>query len=56
MLAGVGIGVFRGAEEAIRVCSKTERHVIYNRENHKAYQELFYEYKKIKEACDKLRK
>jgi len=52
----VGIGVFRGAEEAIRVCSKTERHVIYNRENHKAYQELFYEYKKIKEACDKLRK
>ncbi|MCL5987063.1 MAG: xylulokinase [Actinobacteria bacterium] len=54
MLAGVGIGVFNDAEEAIRVCSKTEKYVKYNRENHKAYQKLFYEYKEIKEARDKL--
>jgi len=56
MLAGVGIGVFNDAEEAIRVCSKTERHINYNRENYEVYQKHFLRYKKIKEACDELKK
>jgi xylulokinase len=53
MLAGLGIGVFNNTEEAIKLCSKIEKYVSYNRENHKIYNELFYRYKIMKEKYDK---
>jgi xylulokinase len=53
MLAGLGIGVFNNTEEAIKLCSKIEKYVSYNRENHKIYNELFYMYKIMKEKYDK---
>jgi xylulokinase len=53
MLAGLGIGVFNNTEEATKLCSKIERYVSYNRENHKIYNELFYSYKIMKEKYDK---
>jgi len=56
MLAGVGIKVFDGPEDAIHICNKTKNNIKYNRENHEVYKKLFCEYRKIKEAYDKLRK
>jgi xylulokinase len=56
MLAGISTGVFSSAEEAIHLCSKIEKYVSYNRENHKIYDDLFYEYKRIKKICDEYKK
>jgi len=52
MLAGIGIGIFKNAEEAIKLCNKTKSYIEYNRENHEVYNELFNKYKKIKNICD----
>lgn len=49
MLAGISICIFKNAEEAIQVCSKTKININYNRENHKIYNDLFIKYKKEKE-------
>jgi xylulokinase len=53
MLAGLGIGVFNNAEEAVKLCGKIEKYVNYNRENNKIYNEIFYKYKIMKERHDK---
>jgi len=55
MLAGLGTGVFRSAEEAIDLCSKTEKYISHDRKNHKVYSELFYKYKRIKALYDQYR-
>jgi sugar (pentulose or hexulose) kinase len=53
ILAGVGVGVLGKLEDAICLCSNTERFFEYNRENHKIYSDLFCKYKRIKNANDK---
>lgn len=55
MLAGVGAGVLGNLEEAMRLCENRDFHIKYNKENHEIYNELFYKYKRLKEACDEYR-
>ena len=56
MLAGIGAGVFAGADDAIAMCSKNddEQFVKYNPENHQVYSELFKQYLKMKRVYDQI--
>lgn len=54
MLAGIGIEVFNGLDDAIKTCVKINRYVKYNRENHKVYSELFDRYREMKKIYDRI--
>jgi sugar (pentulose or hexulose) kinase len=53
MLAGVGAGVFSNLEEAMSLSQYRDFYIKYSREYHEIYNDLFYRYKRLKEACDK---
>lgn len=50
MLAGVAVGVFEDAKEAVRLCVKPRDTVYPNPERHRIYLKLFERYKKITQA------
>jgi sugar (pentulose or hexulose) kinase len=54
MLAGVGIGVFRDAADAVRVCERIERHVEHDPARTEQYAGLFERYRLIKQTLDPL--
>ena len=54
MLAGVGIGVFRDAADAVRVCKRIERHVEHDPARTERYASLFERYRLIKRTLDPL--
>lgn len=56
ILAGVGIGIFADMEQAMRLCKNRDFYIEYSRENHKIYNELFDNYKRMKDVCDRYRK
>ena len=50
MLAGIACGVFKSAEEAVKVCIKEVDTVVPNPENTEKYKKVYKEYKKIHDA------
>ena len=50
MLAGIACGVFKTAEEAVKVCIKEVDTVVPNMENNEKYKKLYAEYKSIHDA------
>jgi xylulokinase len=54
MLAGVGIGVFRDAADAVRACERIERHVEHDPLTTERYEALFERYRIIKRTLDPL--
>lgn len=50
MLAGVAVGVFENPKDAVQKCVKFTSETKPNPENHKKYQKIFEEYKKIHDA------
>lgn len=50
MLAGIAVGVFKDAKEAVKKCVKVNDTVEPNMENHAKYLELFEVYKKVHDA------
>jgi xylulokinase len=52
MLAGIGVGVFAGVDDAIRRCVGMERWVRCDGERHRRYGELFARYREMKKVFD----
>lgn len=50
MLAGVAMGAFKDAKDAVEKCIKVKSTVIPNKENHEKYQTLFKEYVRVHDA------
>ena len=50
MLAGIAVGVFQDAKDAVLKCVKETDTTYPNPENTKAYQKIFQQYKKIHDA------
>lgn len=50
MLAGIAVGVFKDAKDAVKKCVKVNDTVEPNMENHAKYMELFEVYKKVHDA------
>ena len=52
MLAGVAIGVWDSAVDALNICNETISETVPNIENNKKYKSLFEKYKKIQQALE----
>ncbi len=52
MLAGLSVGVFGDAEDAVKKCIHINKTVYPNMENHKRYSELFEEYVRVHDALE----
>ena len=52
MLAGVAIGVWNSAVDALNICNETISETVPNIENNKKYKSLFEKYKKIQQALE----
>ncbi len=54
MLAGIGKGVFKDFNEAIKRCRRVDKTVHHSPKNHRLYSELFEQYKELKIVFDKV--
>lgn len=54
MLAGIALGVWESAKDALEVCNKTVSETVPNLENTEKYKELFIRYKKIQKALESI--
>lgn len=52
MLAGIAVGVFENAEQAVKKCNKVVSSTLPNHENTMKYNELFKKYKAIQKALE----
>lgn len=52
MLAGIAVGIFADAQEAVSKCNKIVSETLPNRENIEKYRELFKKYKAIQKALE----
>lgn len=52
MLAGIAVGVFENAEQAVKKCNKVVSSTLPNHENTMKYNELFKKYKAIQKAVE----
>ena len=52
MLAGIAVGVFDNAEQAVQICNEVVSETLPNKENTKKYAELFKKYKAVQKALE----